>query len=423
MRRSTIPSSLEWLETIPSTWDERDIGREVWVRARLGWKGLTADEYVDEGVPMLATPDIKGGRINYSEANKITNERFVESPEIMLRDGDVLLTKDGSTIGTVNVVRDLPGPATVNGSIAVLTPSSDLDGRFLYWFIASSYAQSKFDRLRGGMGVPHLFQRDINRIRFPFPPTDEQCAIADYLDRETARIDTLIEEQQRLIEMLRERRQAQIDTAIFEASAKTVHLRRLIEFLTSGSRGWGDYYADAGERFLRIGNLPRTDLAIRGEVQYVDLPPGVTEGERTRLAAGDILFSITAYLGSVAVVEGDWVGGYVSQHVALCRVDTSRVLPRFLGWAMLSTSGQNQLRQGAEGGTKQQLALDDIRDLQAPLPSLAEQRHIAAYLDEQTAKIDTLIAETETFIELSRERRSALITAAVTGQIDVREVA
>jgi type I restriction enzyme S subunit len=336
-------------------------------------------------------------------------------------EGEAILTIGDGAVGEVfHHIRD--GRFLAHQRVYVLNNFRSVDSRFLYYYFSSLFrlmaqdgsARTTVDSVRRWM---------LTDMPVAIPPLDEQRAIADYLDRETARIDALIEEQQRLIELLRERRQAVIDTAISEASAQNVHLRRLIEFLTSGSRGWGDYYAEEGERFLRIGNLPRTDLAIRGEVQYVDLPAGVTEGERTRLAAGDILFSITAYLGSVAVVDGDWVGGYVSQHVALCRVDTDRSLPRFIGWAMLSTSGQDQLRQGAEGGTKQQLALDDIRELKIPLPPLDEQRHIADYLDEQTVKIDTLIAETETFIDLARERRSALITAAVTGQIDVRGAA
>jgi len=255
------------------------------------------------------------------------------------------------------------------------------------------------------------------------PSRGEQRAIADYLDRETARIDTLIEEQQRLMEMLRERRQAVVDASFSALGEPSVQLRRYIAFLTSGSRGWGDNYADEGQRFLRIGNLPRANLEIRGDIQFVDLPDDVTEGSRTMLQEGDLLFSITAYLGSVAVVEGDWVGAYVSQHVALCRLEREQVDPRFVGWFMLTTTGQDQLNEGAVGGTKVQLALDDIRGLRVSTAPVEEQRLIAAYLDEQTAQIDTLIAEAERFIDLSRERRAALITAAVTGQIDVREMA
>jgi len=279
--------------------------------------------------------------------------------------------------------------------------------------------------------APNVRERSVDfrnwstfaRIPLMLPSAAEQRAIADYLDRETARIDTLIEEQQRLIEMLRERRQAVADAAFAALGEPSVQLRRYIKFLTSGSRGWGDYYADDGERFLRIGNLPRTNLSIRGEVQFVSLPADVTEGSRTILEAGDLLFSITAYLGSVAVVDNDWVGSYVSQHVALCRLDPDRLDSRFAGWFMLTTAGQDQLNQGAAGGAKMQLALDDIKSLRVPTASIAEQHRITAHLDEQTAKIDVLIAETQRLIELALERRTALITAAVTGQIHIREAA
>lgn len=280
--------------------------------------------------------------------------------------------------------------------------------------------------LRGlNMGSTHqtIYQKDAAGIEILVPPLDEQRAIADFLDRETAQIDRLIAEQQHLIELLRERRQAVIDKAIESVRSPKVQLRRAIEFLTSGSRGWGDFYADEGDRFVRIGNLPRTTLALSGEVQYVALPSEVTEGERTRLRANDLLFSITAYLGSVAVVDEEWVDAYVSQHVALCRVDQSQLDSRFVGFVMLSTDGQNQLKEGAAGGTKQQLALDDIRGLIVPFPPLDEQKAVAAYLYEQTAKTDSLISESKRFIELAQERRSALITAAVTGQLDVRSVA
>jgi hypothetical protein len=292
------------------------------------------------------------------------------------------------------------------------------------WWLFRVFEAGECYRGLGKLGTQLNLNTDtIGGIKVPVPPPDEIQQILAYLDRETARIDTLIEEQQRLIEMLGERRQALIDASFSTLGGPTVQLRRFIKFLTSGSRGWGDYYADQGERFLRIGNLPRANLEIRGDIQFVDLPADVTEGSRTMLQEGDLLFSITAYLGSVAVVQGDWVGAYVSQHVALCRLDHDLVDPRFIGWFMLTTTGQDQLNEGAAGGTKMQLALDDVRGLRVPTAPTKEQSRVAAYLDQQTAKIDALIEETERFIGLARERRSALITAAVTGQIDVWEMA
>ena len=125
------PSGVEWLGDVPEHWAISRLGFESWVRARLGWKGLKAEEYVDNGFAFLSTPNIKGLTIDFENVNFINQERFDESPEIKIREGDVLLAKDGSTLGTVNVVRQLPRPTTVNSSIAVITPNQSLDGVFL----------------------------------------------------------------------------------------------------------------------------------------------------------------------------------------------------------------------------------------------------------------------------------------------------
>lgn len=298
-----------------------------------------------------------------------------------------------------------------------------MNSRYFAYTMRAYDANKVFYSMGGGVRQGLNFD-SIRRLPIPDLPYDEQCGIADYLDRETAQIDALVAKQEEFVKILQERRTATIDQAINTVDSPTIQLRRALRYLTSGSRGWGDYYAEVGERFLRIGNLSRGSLSLRGGVQKVNLPVGVTEGARTRLRVGDLLFSITAYIGSVAVVDDpEWVDGYVSQHVALSRLDQRRIDPHFVGWVMLSTAGQDQLKQGAAGGTKIQLALDDIRKLEVPVPSLQDQCRIAKSLDQQTSRIDSLIAKAEEHIALAKERRSALITAAVTGQIDVRTTA
>jgi len=314
-----------------------------------------------------------------------------------------------------------PHRGIVSGHYLCFAPTHCEHTGFLNWLFRSSAYTASCKLLSRGVR-PNQAEIDNDGYRqMPviLPPVDEQLRIADFLDHETAQIDALIAKQEQLIETLRERRQAVLDTEFEALGAKRVQLRREICFLTSGSRGWGDYYADQGERFLRIGNLPRTNLILRGGIQYVQLPPGVTEGSRTRLRRDDLVFSITAYLGSVAVVTDEWIGAYVSQHVALCRLDPSRFDSQFVGYFMLTTEGQDQLNLGAAGGTKIQLALDDIKALSVPLVPLGVQRKIVASIEVQLSKIDALVAKAEEFIGLARERRSALITEAVTGRIDV----
>jgi type I restriction enzyme S subunit len=193
-----------------------------------------------------------------------------------------------------------------------------------------------------------------------------------------------------------------------------IALKRDLRFLTSGSRGWADHYADEGALFLRIGNLTRDGLDLDlADIQRVAVPAGA-EGERTRVEPGDVLFSITAFMGSVAVVPANLECAYVSQHVALARLRGDLLLPRWVGYATLSAAGKAHLDAQCYGGTKIQLSLDDVANLPVAVPSLAEQIAITTFLDQETGKIDALVAEQERLIALLKEKRQAVISQAVT---------
>lgn len=197
-----------------------------------------------------------------------------------------------------------------------------------------------------------------------------------------------------------------------------VALKRDLEFLTSGSRGWADHYADEGAFFIRIGNLRRESLALDcSDIQRVAVPPGA-EGERTRLRPGDVLFSITAFMGSVAVVPEDIELSYVSQHVALARLNGRLILPEWVGYTTLSSAGKAYLDSQCYGGTKIQLSLDDVANLPIAVPSLNEQRDLVTFLNRETGKIDALVAEQERLMALLKEKRQAVISQAVTKGLD-----
>ncbi len=206
---------------LPPAWSTSRIDRVASVRARIGWKALTAAEYVEEGFIFLATPNIKGDEIDFENVNYITEYRYLESPELQLRVGDVLLVKDGATLGINNLIRHLPAPATVNGSIAVLRPFG-IDSTFLRYVLASDLIQGLIGSFKSGMGVPHLFQADLKKFPVPLPPREAQTVIVGFLDRETSRIDSLltavngsrIAADHSLCGLLSERRQALITAAV-----------------------------------------------------------------------------------------------------------------------------------------------------------------------------------------------------------------
>jgi type I restriction enzyme S subunit len=281
---------------------------------------------------------------------------------------------------------------------------------------------------------------ELKSLNIPQPSSQQQRAIADYLDRETARLDALVAAKERVLGLLAEKRGALITRAVtrgldpdaplrdsgiswlgkIPAHWERAQLRRFTQFITSGSRGWAEHYADSGSLFIRIGNLTRDSTRLDlTDVQYVD-PPDGAEGERTRIQAGDLLFSITAYLGSVAVVPASTESAYVNQHIALARLDSAKgLIPEFAGYVALCELGQAQLVGQGYGGTKTQLALDDIRELWFPVPPVSEQQAIVSRIEHDIAHVERLHSATARTSALLEERRAALIAAAVTGQIDV----
>ena len=171
-----------------------------YVRARLGWKGLKAEEYVDDGYPFLSAFNIVNSQLRWSNLNYITQERYDESPEIKLSVGDILLVKDGAGIGKCARIDELPeGEATVNSSLAVITPNDNIHYRYEYYYFLSPIFQNIITRLRNGMGVPHLTQESMKEIYLPLPSIEEQIKIADYLDKKIAELNAVIADKETLV--------------------------------------------------------------------------------------------------------------------------------------------------------------------------------------------------------------------------------
>ncbi|MCO8053807.1 restriction endonuclease subunit S [Acinetobacter towneri] len=210
-------SGVEWIGEIPEHWITKKFKYAMSIKARLGWKGLKADEYVDNSeYGFLSTPNIKHQNIKYDECYFITQRRYEESPEIMLEDGDILLVKDGSTLGISNIVKNLPFKCTVNSSIAVLRKfqKEQYLPSFLNYYLKTSSIQNHIKLVKDGMGVPHLFQSDIKNFVLIIPPIIEQEQIIEFIEYEVEKIDagiSLIEDQ---IQKMKEYKTTLINDAV-----------------------------------------------------------------------------------------------------------------------------------------------------------------------------------------------------------------
>ncbi|OBG12519.1 hypothetical protein A5765_14260 [Mycolicibacterium celeriflavum] len=328
----------------------------------------------------------------------------------------------------------------VSGHYICFAPRHEEDHRYLNWLFRSGpYAHAYASMSRGvRIGQVEIDNDEYRQLPVLLPPFDVQRAIADYLDRETARLDTLIQEQQLLMEMLGERRQALVEHCVArglneKSSLKpstlnwtdtvpahwvVANIRRFAEMKTghTPSRSIPGYWEDCTIPWFTLADVWQLRDARRtylDETSNLISEIGLANSAAELLPAGTVVLSRTASVGFTGIMPTamatsqdfwNWICG-------------PELMPEYLVYVFRAMRSEFQaLMIGSTHKTIYQPVAAAIR---IPVPPIDEQRRIADYLNEQTAKIDTLIAETERFIELARERRSALITAAVTGQIDV----
>lgn len=434
-------SGVDWLGEVPEHWELTRL-KHLARFAGGGTPSRDVPEFWNGDIPWVSPKDMKSEAISGSE-EQVTELGLESGASSLIPEGRLLMvTRSGILRHTIPVAVNAI-PVALNQDMKALSFHDGLlSSTFFLRWVQGLNNQLLLAWGKQGATVESIEHEYLANTRIAWPDGAERAAIVTFLERESSKIDALIAEQQRLIKLLKEKRQAVISHAVTRglnpdalmkpsgvewlgdvpAHWEVTPLKRHITYLTSGSRGWAEYYSNDGELFLRIGNLTRDSLNLDlDDIQRVNVPVG-SEGERTRVRPDDLLFSITAYLGSVAVVPADLEPAYVSQHVALTRLRGQSLDAKWVGNVALSSIGQTWFQMQSYGGTKIQLSLDDVRDLPITVPPLHEQRRILAHIETQIAQMEALTADAERAIALLQERRTALISAAVTGKMDVRGI-
>lgn len=380
------------------------------------WSILKSRDEFGGDLPLLTVvSDLGVGLRNLSEGRSPSEDldRYR-----VVRSGDLVVNKLWARFGAYGV-------SEVDGLISpaywVLTIAPGIEPRYLHYLLRSSpyraeiWRQSK-DMPPNGFDLPWA---QFRSIRIQVPPLREQRSIAGHLDAETSRIDELVAARRHQVDLLVARRAALISRCV--ETGRPTPVRRVISLCTSGPRGWGDLVTDAGTMFIRSANLTRTSIRISSaHLAYVP-PQSSAEATRSRVRKGDVLVGITgANTGWVGLAGMEHEGAYVSQHVAILRPDG--VLPEWLAYSVASEQGQRSLLASQYGGTKTQLGLDDLRELVIRVPHVDEQAAATTLVSKaETDTVATLNA-LQRGIDLLLERRQAVTTAAVTGELQIPKV-
>lgn len=336
----------------------------------------------------------------------------------LVRQGDTIISTVRTYLRAVWPVQDSATDLVVSTGFAVLTPTRSIDSRYLGWLVQSDVVVEEVVARSVGVSYPAINPSDIGTVRVPLPPLAHQRAIADYLDRETGRIDALIEKKRQMVRAL-ELRLGVLAHDLTTATGREVPLRRVILQIKTGTTP----PADQMER-LRDGSLPWYSPGDVGDWLELQEPSrtldreAVAQGWVPRFAANSTLIvGIGATAGSVAHLDCDGSG---NQQMT-CLVPGPRILPRFLSWQLFSRT--EELRATAPFTTLPILNNDFLKAASLFIPTIEEQAAIVGRLDELAKEMQRVVQLLERQVELLLEHRQALITAAVTGELDVAGVA
>lgn len=333
-----------------------------------------------------------------------------------IRKGDLVIHAMDAFAGAIGVSEDDGKSSPV---YTVLTPSSTVEPRF-YAYVLRNFAKAG--------GIQALTQGIRERstdfrwavaktVPVPFPEPEEQTAIADYLDRETAEIDSLIDLWNELLTLAQERKQAYLDNVVTSSTDKFVRVKHLLTRPISDGPHETPDFLDQGIPFLSVDGIQDGELVFEG-CRYVSREDHLRYSKKIYPLKGDVLMGKAASTGKIALVRTEREFNVWSP-LAVLRPNISLVSGDWLTWALKSTAAQVQIDLACTFNTQKNIAMSDIGDLEVPVPSLEDQSRLVGTLDGFSNRAREVEKEISAAIELATERRAALISATVTGQVDI----
>ncbi|MDE5452544.1 hypothetical protein GWE18_06600 [Bradyrhizobium sp. CSA112] len=287
----------------------------------------------------------------------------------------------------------------------------------LYWLTSPDF-RDVIAHEQGRTVLPKINQAALNRTLMALPPLPEQRRIVAKIENLSANSRRARQHLDHIPRLVEKYKQA-ILTAAFRGQLQTCITTTLgdcSDFVTSGSRGWAKYYSDTGPKFIRVGNVQRTDISLNWDDTQRVAPPDGSEGQRTNVRPNDLVITITADLGRVGLVTSDIGPAYVNQHVALVRLKAPENGP-YLAWYLSSDIGQEQLLEKDRGATRAGLGLEDIRAVSVPEISLKDQQVIVSKIETAFSWIDRLAAETTSARKLIDHLDQAILAKAFRGEL------
>ena len=434
MAREFKDSGIEWIGRIPKEWKTYRIKYNTFLKGRIGWQGLNSNDFIDEGYCLITGTDFdnKGG-INWNSCYRISKERFDEDVLLHVKNGDLLMTKDG-TIGKMAYIENLPEEASLNSHLLIIRQTTNImNNKFLYWIMVSDVFTRFYNIFQSGTTMNSISQSTIGLFSTPCPSLPEQQRIADYLDKKCGEIDELIALQEQMIVQLTDYKQSVITEAVTKGLNPDAELVPSgIDWIGDVPKGWKVNKVNRMFGIIGSGTTPNSsdDDAYMGTINWLqsgDINGGILTKANKRISEETLAkysaLSIFKAPFIIVAMYGASVGNISISHIdacvnqACCVLGDSTIDFTYAFYAIKSS--QRYLIYRAVGGGQPNISQYTLRQLWVPEPPLSEQQSIATYLDTKCSEIDSLIAIKQQKIETLKDYKKSVIYEAVTGKMTV----
>ena len=430
-------SGISWIGAIPSHWETCRLKTYNRLSGRIGWNGLRSDEFLQEGYAYLVTgQDFDGPNIQWDRCYQIDQSRYDEDPFIQLKNGDLLITKDG-TIGKIAKVSGLDKPACLNSGIFVMKQTRDkFDQNYLYWLLVSSLLKEYNAYMSTGTTIQHLYQNVFVNMPMLVPLKTEQKAIAHYLDAECKKIDDIVSKEENILSLLSEVKKSIITKAVTKGVKSGVSLKESgIEWIGQIPAHWiVKRIKHVASIHGRVGykGYTTSDLVAEGEGAYtlggkhiskniLDLsdPEYINwekyyESPEIMVHKGDLVSAQRGTLGRTAIIKEDI--GPATINPSLVLINNIKINNEFLYWWMISDAVLSEVALLNTSTAVPMISQFQIANIRIPIPPDHEQDEICSFIREHTKKVDDSIEKVERQLKLLHEYRQSLITEVVTGK-------
>lgn len=381
----------------------------------VSYKKEQASKNVKEGyTSILRANNINDGAFNFDELVFVPSD-LVTSQQKISKNDIVITMSSGSKAHVGKVAIAKTDMDSAFGAFCAKIIPQKISPKYLFYILRSSDFRHHIETSCKGTNINNIKQEYILNYELLLPSIPEQERIVSRIEELFSQLDSGVETLKKTKEQLAVYRQAVLKEA-FEGITEFASIRSVSTLVTSGSRGWAQYYSNTGAKFIRIGNLTRDSIDIDlNDIQYVDLP-NKAEGLRTRLEKDDVLISITADLGSIGLVLENIGEAYINQHIALVRFKNPSQ-GKFMAWYLRSEKGQKDLLKNKRGGGKLGLGLDDIRDSRVPVVSEDEAEKIVNSIESRLSVCDSIEKTVDTALQQAEAMRQSILKKAFEGEL------